>query len=157
MRRVLIGAVIIVAIAAFTFAFFRTRAGCNFLRERGAYKGCCPGDLPDLVAHSHAYPLCHLPGPTETTVSIYFEVKNQGCTDAGPFTVVLSDTQGNPLQQVTTRVNSLAAGATAVLAVPRPIGWCGGHDCQVKINIDSKNEVAEANEGNNVSFELCRQ
>jgi len=158
MRKVLIGVVILtIGVTAIATAFFKTQAGCNFLRARG-YKGCCPGDLPDLVAHHHAYKMCHLPFPNEPgTLSIYFEVKNQGCVDAGAFTVELSDTLGNPLQHTSTRVASLAAGATTMLTVPRPIGWCGGHDCQVKINIDSQNEVAESNEANNVSFELCGQ
>lgn len=93
-------------------------------------------DLPDLVYvwYSVSYDDCPWGGPG----SIKAHIRNEGRADAGTFHVTIDGE--------TTRVESLAAGQetdAVVRFAAGPIGY-------VEIEIDSRQEVAEKDEENNI-------
>ncbi len=79
------------------------------------------------------------------------EVKNQGTGAAGASTTLVDFLQYGSVSLPTP---ALAAGASANLLVDIPAG-CFDSDCEFRIVVDSKNEVAETNEANNTASGTC--
>jgi hypothetical protein len=94
-----------------------------------------PG-LPDLVPNGYSvlYDNCPWGGPG--TIKVY--VNNVGETDAGPFKILVEDTD-------TVNINGLAAGQQAEASITfnsGPVGF-------VVFVVDVENQVTESNEANN--------
>ncbi len=78
-------------------------------------------------------------------------VKNQGTGPAGPCTTRVDFGR---FGQVDKPTPALAAGATADIAFPIPLG-AFDPDCEFQITVDVKNEVGEWIEGNNSGSGTC--
>ena len=120
---------------------------------RECCKKCCGcgggGDRPcaDLVPVPDARgSFCRREGD-----KLLVEVKNQGTCPAGRSTTLVDFGQHGSVEIPTP---ALAAGSSATLLVDIPRG-CHDPDCEFKLAVDVKNDVAETNEANNSAGGVC--
>lgn len=103
--------------------------------------------LPDLVpVPDENGNFCRREG-SELTVT----VRNQG---TGPAGASLTEVDFGRHGRVAQPTPALVAGASADLKFAIPLG-CHDPDCQFTITVDANNDVAEADESNNVASGIC--
>jgi hypothetical protein len=113
--------------------------------------------LPDLIVRFLRTPLFRC-GPNQAcTLDAWFEVRNGGGGDAGPFSVVLeADTFLGP---EVIALPGLAAGAhqefVRMLDGTSASAGCADHDCSVAVRADEFGEVEESDEANNIATAIA--
>jgi hypothetical protein len=107
------------------------------------------GGLPDLVPVSDPEGnYCRRDEQGNLVVTVH----NQGSGDAGASTTTVAFARGGTFSQPTP---AITAGSSVDLAFSIP-PTCFDPDCEFRIIVDSNNDVAESNEGNNFAVGRCR-
>jgi len=121
--------------------------GGRVLRTTSRETAICkqPDQRPDLQAGR----LDAVPGPGPGDATYTLVVRNDGRGPAGPFDVLLS---GIGPDQPTQRVPELDAGATTTLTFAGPRCAPGS---TLRLTVDARAEVAEADEGDDVVERTC--
>ncbi|MEN3281666.1 MAG: hypothetical protein V7607_2806 [Solirubrobacteraceae bacterium] len=121
--------------------------GGKLLRTTSRETAICK--QPDQRPELQAGPLDAVPGPGPGDATYTLVVRNDGRGPAGPFDVVLS---GVGADQPTQRVTALDAGAATTLIFAGPRCAAGS---TVRVTIDARAEVAEADEAGDVVERTC--
>jgi hypothetical protein len=121
--------------------------GGRLLRAAARETSVCkqPDQRPDLQAGR----LDAVPGPGPGQATYTLVVRNHGRGPAGPFDVLLSVSGPDQPAQ---RVPGLEAGATATLTLAAPRCVPGS---AVRVTLDARGEVGEANEADDVLERTC--
>jgi hypothetical protein len=108
--------------------------------------------LPDLLGRFIATPTIDCGANQDCTISVWFEIRNGGGADAGPFVVAI---EADTFASGQVEVPGLAAGAV-VQFMPTlagtPASASCDDGCNVVVRTDEFGEVAESDESNNQVF-----
>lgn len=110
-----------------------------------------PTPLPDIVNDTTDWPAFALSCNKLCMLTINFAVANVGSANTGPFIIQIQSDSGAMLEQT---VAGLESGAVQTFSLSsQQMSSCTQQGCEICIEVDAYNEVAEESEANNLYCE----